>query len=280
MLRPWIVVACCLTLSAAGSAQSAQRAGFTPTIDTADAFTVQTAETYTQLAGPAAPARRRPSAWAIAGSLILPGAGQALLRQERFVPYAAAEAFFVLRYTQNFRDARRERDRYRTLAASVARAPFGNARGHGSFEYYESMDQFVESGAFDAVSGGDLDPEPDTTTFNGRMWLLARKTYWRDVALAPPRDSREWRLAESFYVNRAVRGELRWSWRDAQLEYDEFRRTIRRSNDAYRDALADLSVIIANHVLSSVDAFVSVRLRSRTGSEGRSLFIRGELPIR
>lgn len=278
MLRLSVILICCLTLAAAGSAQSARRAGFAMPVGDGATSTTQTAELHVRQ--PAPSQRATTSAWAIAGSLLLPGAGQAMLRQERFVPYAAAEAFFVMRYAQHFRDARRERDRYRALAASVARAPFGNGRGHGTFEYYESMEHFVESGAFDAVSGGELDPEPDTTTFNGRMWLLARKTYWRDVAVPPPRDSREWRLAEAFYLNRAVRGELRWSWRDAQLEYDEFRRTIRRSNDAYRDALTDLSVIIANHVLSSVDAFVSVRLRSRTGREGRSLFIRGELPIR
>lgn len=278
MLRLSLIPVCCLTLAAAATAQSARRAGFTLHVDAVAGSGIQSAEPPVRQAAPAQPSTS--SAWAIAGSLILPGTGQAMLRQERFVPYAAAEAFFLMRYAQHNRDARRERDRYRTLAASVARAPFGSGRGHGTFEYYESMEHFVESGAFDAVSGGELDPEPDTTTFNGRMWLLARKTYWRDVAVAPPRDSREWRLAETFYLNRAVRGELRWSWRDAQLEYDEFRRTIRRSNDAYRDALADLSVIIANHVLSGVDAFVSVRLRSRTGRDGRSLFIRGELPIR
>jgi hypothetical protein len=217
---------------------------------------------------------------AIIASLILPGAGQALLRQERFVPYAAAEAFFLMRYAQHSRDARRERDRYRALASNVARSPFASARPHGTFEYYESMASYLESGAFDAVAGGELDPEPDTATFNGRIWLLARRTYWRDVATPPTRDSREWRLAESFYASRAVRPEFRWSWRDAQLEYDEFRRTIRRANDAFRDALTDLSVIIANHALSGVDALVSVRLQSRVTTDGRSVGIWATIPFR
>jgi hypothetical protein len=225
------------------------------------------------------PAQKSTTAWAVVTSLIVPGTGQAMLGQERFVPYLAAEAFFLMRYAQHSRDARRERDRYRTLAASVARAPFGEARRHGTFDYYESMEHFVESGAFDAIGGGDLDPEPDSTTFNGQMWLLARRTFWRDVNVPPPRDSREWRLAEQFYLNRAVTQEFRWSWRDAQLEYDDFRRTIRRSNEAYRDALTDLSVIIANHVLSGVDALVSLRLRARNGPSGRDLSIRGEVPI-
>lgn len=263
---------CCLTCAVSVQAQSARRAGVSRVEHVADSATLPL---------PSAPSSRlAPSGWAVASSLIVPGLGQALLRQQRFAPYAAAEAFFLTRYAQHAREARRERDRYRTLAANVARAPFGAVTGHGSFEYYESMEHFVESGAFDAVLGGELDPEPDTTTFNGRMWLLARQTFWRDVAVAPARDSREWRLAETFYISRAVKPELRWSWRDAQLQYDEFRQTIRRSNEAYRDALASLSVIIANHVLSGVDALVSVRLRARTSGDGRGLMIRGEIPIR
>ncbi|HEV8362623.1 MAG TPA: hypothetical protein VGQ52_03820 [Gemmatimonadaceae bacterium] len=266
--------ACCLTCSIVAEGQSARRVGVGRIEQAADSAAV----TLTSRVAPSAAIK--PSGWAVASSLIVPGLGQAMLRQQRFAPYAAAEAFFLTRYVQHSREARRERDRYRTLAANVARAPFGSVSGHGTFEYYESMEHFVESGAFDAVLGGELDPEPDTTTFNGRMWLLARKTFWRDVGVTPPRDSREWRLAENFYISRAVKPELRWSWRDAQLQYDEFRRTIRRSNEAYRDALANLSVIIANHALSGVDALVSVRLRARTAGEGRGLLIRGEIPIR
>lgn len=264
-----------LTFGTAVQAQSAQRAGVGRSDGSARA-----SDAPLTRSGFAPPMRANPSAWAVASSLLLPGLGQVMLRQQRFAPYLAAEAFFLTRYAQHSREARRERDRYRSLAANVARAPFGTVIGNGSFEYYESMEHFVESGAYDALLGGEIDPEPDTTTFNGRIWLLARRTFWRDVRDAPPRDSREWRLAETFYISRAVKPEFRWSWRDAQLQYDEFRRTIRRSNEAYRDALANLSVIIANHALSGVDALVSVRLRARAGADGRSLMIRGEIPIR
>lgn len=261
----------CLTLAPLHAARPQAPAGIAPR------------QSATPAAAPAEDSTRfgaRGRSLAIIASLILPGAGQALLRQERFVPYAAAEAFFLMRYAQHSRDARRERDRYRALASNVARSPFSPARPHGTFEYYESMASYLESGAFDAVAGGDLDPEPDTATFNGRIWLLARRTYWRDVTTPPGRDSREWRLAESFYSNRAVRPEFRWSWRDAQLEYDEFRRTIRRANDAFRDALTDLSVIIANHALSGVDALVSVRLQSRITNDGRYVGVWATIPFR
>ncbi|HJU73774.1 MAG TPA: hypothetical protein VJ717_08495 [Gemmatimonadaceae bacterium] len=269
-MRIGCLVALCLTWPLGGAAQTAHRVGIGLASEPASAEASPPTQTTPQ----------RPSPWAVVASLVVPGAGQAFLRQERSVPYAAAEAFFVMRYAQHSRDARRERDRYRALAADVARAPFGAVRGHGTFEYYESMESYVESGVFDAIPGGELDPEPDTTTFNGRTWLLARQTFWRDVGTPPARDSREWRLAENFYLTRAVRPELRWSWRDAQLEYDEFRRTIRRSNEAYRDALTDLSVIVANHVLSGMDALVSVRLRSRPTTQGRGMAIRAEIPLK
>jgi hypothetical protein len=66
--------------------------------------------------------------------------------------------------------------------------------------------------------------------------------------------------ALELYESRAVRQPYRWSWRNAQLEQDLYRRTISRTNDAYRRATIDLSAVIANHLLSAIDAFAVVRL--------------------
>jgi len=204
--------------------------------------------------------------WAVLAAAAVPGAGQAILRQDRFVVYMAVEAFGWARYLTDLREGRRQRNSYRGLAREVARADFAIVRPTGDFDYYERMEHFVESGAFDVVPGGSLDPESDETTFNGSIWLLARQTYWEDPAVAPDRGSPAYVLAEEFYRRRAVSDAFRWSWRDAELEYDEFRRTIRQSNEAYRNSLAALGVIIANHALSTVDAFVTVRLRRRSGA--------------
>jgi hypothetical protein len=217
--------------------------------------------------------------WSVLASAALPGAGQVMLRQQRFIPYLAIEAFSWTRYLTHRRDGRKHRDFYRELAANVARRPFTQTPRNGDFEYYERMEHFTESGAFDAVAGGLLDPEPDTTTFNGSMWLLARRTYWLDIDLEPPRDSLAWRLAEAFYRGRAVSQEFRWSWRNAQPQHDEFRRTIRQSNDAFRSSLQDLGFVIANHVLSTVDAYVSVQLRRRRDHELRGTTLRVEVPF-
>jgi hypothetical protein len=215
---------------------------------------------------PDTPATHTP--WAVLASAIVPGAGQAILGQDRFIPYLAVEAYAWARYAGDKHRGRRDADRYRTLAKRVAQAAFAPAPPTGNFDYYERMEHFIESGSFDAMPGGDLDPEPDSTTYNGSVWLLARQTYWENPGKAPPRDSPEYLRAEAFYKSRAVASSFRWSWRNAQLEYDEFRRTIRQSNDGYRSALQDLGLVIANHALSTVDALVTIRLRRHASARG------------
>lgn len=228
----------------------------------------------------AADSGRRATAWSVLASAIVPGGGQALLRQDRVIAYLAVEAYAWARYVADAREGRRARASYRNLASEVARRPFASVRPVGSFDYYERMEKFLDSGAFDAVEGGDLDPEPDTTTANGAIWLLARETYWSDPAAPPPRDSPEYGRAETFYRERAVGPEYRWSWSNARLEYAEFRRTIRRSNNAYRTSLQDLGLVIANHALSTVDAFITVRLRRNVVSGLQRYELSGSIPLR
>jgi len=161
----------------------------------------------------------RATPWSILASAIVPGTGQAWLGQDRFVAYLAVEAYAWARYAADAREGRQARSSYRSLASEVARRPFSAARPVGDFEYYERMEHFAESGAFDAVPGGELDPEPDTTTANGATWLLARQTFWSNASEPPPRESAEYKFAEEFYRERAVGPAYRWSWSNAQLEY-------------------------------------------------------------
>ena len=181
--------------------------------------------------------------WAPLASLALPGSGQASLGQDRFLPYLAIEAYAWVRYANDRRDGERFRTEYRALARSVARSAFGPATLNGPFEYYERMEKWVESGAYDLVPGGTIDPETDTLTFNGAQWLLARRTFWQDPDAPPEPGSPEYLEALRFYRGRAIQPDFRWSWRDAQLAQDVFRRTIARSlrNGAHRSgALAAL----------------------------------------
>ena len=202
--------------------------------------------------------------WAPAASAALPGAGQAQLGQDRFVGYLAIEGFLWLRYLTDRREGIRQRNAYREVAREVSRAPYGGPKPTGDFEYYERMEHWIASGVFDAdASSPGLDPETDTTTFNGAMWLLARRTYWTRPDTPPPVGSPAYLAALSFYEQAAVRPAFEWSWRGARLEQDIYRRHIKDSNDAFRHAISDVGIVIANHVLSTVDAYISLRLRLR-----------------
>jgi hypothetical protein len=139
------------------------------------------------------------------------------------------------------------------------------------------MTHYLEAGRFDLVAGGGLEPETDSSTYNGSVWLLARRTFWSDPGSAPDTTSAEWQRAISFYRNRAYDQAYRWSWTNAPAEYSMFVGLIRESNVANRQALQNLGLIIANHVLSTVDAFITVRLH-RQGS-GRSFGLEGAIPL-
>jgi hypothetical protein len=157
-------------------------------------------------------------------------------------------------------EADEERDRYRDLAFTVARAPFTPAGRDTVFEYFEQMERFVDSGPFDTDPGPALTPTNDETTFNGSIWKLARETFLADPTAMPDTASVEYRRALDFYRRRAVGPNFRWSWRNAGLEQDLFRQSIRKSDDAFRSARQYLGLVLVNHLMSAVDAFVSERL--------------------
>lgn len=224
------------------------------------------------------PRVRRPRWWAPLASAAAPGSGQAVLGQKRWLPYLAFEVWAWIQYIDTRRDGGRRRREYQSLARDVARSRYPGPYPVGDFEYYEHMLHNLESGDFDLVPGGSLDPETDTTTYNGRRWLDARRLFWEDPNNAPPIDSEPYASALDFYETNAIPAQYRWSWRSARLEYDEFRRTIVRSNVAYKASVVHLGVIIANHALSAVDAFVTLRIRTRSGVPGY-LELHGELPM-
>src|SRR5688500_8884354 len=225
-------------------------------------------------------APRRPSAGLVtAASALVPGAGQAMLRQRRALAYFVLEAAGVAYYVKELRDGRSERNRYREIALTVSRAPFQPNGEIGSWDYYERMEKFIASGAFDVVPGGATDPESDTETFNGSIWLLARETYWRDPDMPPPPGSPEHVAALRFYEERAVTPGFRWSWLGQPAAYQDYRSAIAGSNSAFRSAEQTLSFIPANHFLSAVDAYVSVHMRLRRVPDGSAQLV-GTLPAR
>lgn len=214
-------------------------------------------------------------------SALVPGLGQGLLRQQRGIVYLAAEGYLILRALGAQRDASRQRDAYREIARTVARAGFGTERPDADWEYYERLQFVLESGAFNRTPGAGLTPESDPATFNGSIWRLARETFWRDPDVMPAPSSAEYQRAIEFYQRRAVGEAFRWSWRDAQLEQDLYRQTIDRSNESSRLARQMVGLLLANHALSLVDAYVSVRLRVFGETDGavRRVGVAGQVPL-
>jgi len=193
-------------------------------------------------------------------SLLVPGTGQLLGRHPRGAVYLVAEALLITRALTLNSYGRRDQDRYRELAAVVARAAYSPTLRDTVFEYYEQMGRWVESGPFDTDPGPGLAPPTDERTYNGQIWRLARTTFFPDPAQDPDTDSPEYQRALAFYTSRAIGPDFRWSWRNAGLEQDLYRQTIAASDEAFRGATTTLGIILVNHLLSAVDAFITERL--------------------
>jgi hypothetical protein len=249
--------------------------------------TARSLEVEPAVGTPSVPRRRldifaRDSAWWVPlASTLLPGLGQIRLGQDRFVAYAAVEAYAVLGWISAERESNRERDRYRALARNISRAFFESPGGDGDWDYYEAMKNYIESGVFTSGGGSDVIPETDLNTYNGIVWLKARElSHWDDPDIEPPRTSEEYQAAIRYYSEHAVRPEFRWSWRNAQLEWDDYRQSIRRTNDASRDAGHYLALVAVNHLLSTVDAFITLRLRGGLGAPKGTYRLTATIPLR
>ena len=206
--------------------------------------------------------------WAPAASLIIPGAGQALLGQQRSVAYLAAEGFLLVQFFGAQRDVSAGIRDYQSIAVNAARRSFGGSFPKGPWVYYEEMENenFTASGVFDAIPGGEVNPETDVNTFNGFSWQLARQTFWTDPAVEPARESAQYQRAIDFYLKRAVRDEFRWSWRDAGLQRDAYRQAIAATNRSNQRKTNVLTALGANHLASVIDAYVTVRIRRYGGA--------------
>ena len=198
-------------------------------------------------------------------SLVIPGTGQLLAHQDRAAVYLAAEALVFSHYLQLEQDSRREGDQFRALAFLVAQRGFATVRRDTIFEYYETMERFDQSGRFDLDPGPGFAPETDPTSYNGSVWLLARRTFWADPDVPPPPTSAQYREAVSFYISHAVGPAYQWSWRDAGLQREAFRELIRRSDNAARRAQNQLGLLVANHLISALDALISSGLSGVAG---------------
>lgn len=215
-----------------------------------------------QQAGPLPPGA------AFVASAILPGAGQFMLDEERWVPFAVLEAWGWITFFTNHGRSRDDAGRYRDLAWEVARRVSVGERRDTVFEYYETLSHWSTSGAFDAdPEAPGIQPEPDGQTYNGDVWRLARSLLIPGGGNAPPGSPAHER-ALAYYMEHAIPAGYAWAWGPFGLEQERFRELIRSSDEAARAATLRLGMILANHMVSAVDALILARLREAVGADG------------
>ena len=207
---------------------------------------------------------------ATAASLLLPGAGQLMLGQRRWPIYAALEAVGWLVHLDRRRSGRRLRVEYRDAAWLEARSASPEPRRDGDWEYYERLEHWTSSGRFDAdAARAGVQPETDVETFNGSVWSLASDLY-------RPADEGEgtqaYARALEYYEGRAYPTALLWNWSGEEAGLERYRDLIDQSDEDLRTATVVLGAVVANHLFSAADAFVSARLaRPSPVSAGASL---------
>lgn len=190
-------------------------------------------------------------------SLILPGAGQFLQKRDRAVAYAAVETVGWWKLARDISERAKQESEFKFLARTVARARLSPNGPDGNWTYYESMRDYRDSGVF-TQNPSSLVPDDDPTTFNGHTW---------EIALATSGDSVQ---ALTQYAARAYKGNMLWSWSNAGIQYDVFKRATLNRDDANAAVVADATVIALNHLISMVDAFAAFRLDTKRLSDGRT----------
>lgn len=195
-------------------------------------------------------------------SLAVPGSGQYVMHQQRWLPYVAVEAWAWVRYLDRRSTARELSRQYKDFAWDVARRVSTGARQDTTFPYYEILIHYPASGAYDAQpSQAGIQPEFDLSTYNGQQWDLAQRLFI-PVGSAGDVSSPGYISALNYYAARAIPDAFAFAWNTGRLEQQVYSNVITDSDGAYRDATRMLGLILANHLTSAVDALISSRLRS------------------
>lgn len=214
---------------------------------------------------------------AFLNSLVVPGLAQYRQRQRRWIAYAGVEVLSAVLYLGARADALGLRDEYRTFAWSAARSGFSTEpRRDGNFEYYERLTRWRTSGRWDSdpVLEG-LQPESDPATYNGSVWALAMEIYNLDAAA--PQGSPAYARALEYYRENGYGPPFLWTWREGSGDQRRFAGLITTSDSRFRDARLALGVLVANHVFSALDGFITARLRALPDVDGVALTL--SLPV-
>ena len=224
------------------------------------------------------PARVLGEGEAFLSSLLVPGLAQYRQGQRRWIAYAGLEVLSAVLYLGARADALGLRADYRDFAWSAARSGLSTApRRDGDFEYYERLTQWATSGRWDADPALDgVQPEGDPSTYNGSVWTLAMQIFNLDPTA--PQRSPLYARALDYYRDNGYGPPFLWVWRGGTGDRLHFAGLISRSDIRFKDARLALGVLVANHVFSSLDGFITARLRALPDGGGVGLTFSATVP--
>jgi len=207
-------------------------------------------------------------------SALLPGSGQLYQGQDRGYLYIAAEAATIVGWVYFRNKGNDGKEEFIQYAWVYARENISTQNVRGDDAYYEHMARYVKSGEFDTDRNYDLndpftiDPTTESDSYNAGQWQIALITYGEpdntgEYVLPTPADSL---AALQYYATHAYQPTFYWDWtknntvddyRARQNHYLDLRD---ESNLAFQRATLSLVFLMANHVVSVVDAFLSSRI--------------------
>ncbi len=217
-------------------------------------------------------------------SALLPGSGQLYQGQNRGYLYIAAEVASITGWALFRNKGNDTKEEFIEFAWVNARENVSTQNVRGDDDYYEHLARWDRSGVFSKDPNYDIGdpftiaPEDDPGTWNGEQWRIASINHFEpDSTGAYTIGSRADSLAAlQQYSGRAyearyywdwtgqTQGELRDNYRALQNQYLDLRDD---SNLAFQRATASLVLLMANHVISVVDAFISAKIEL-PGGEG------------
>lgn len=224
-------------------------------------------------------------------SAVLPGGGQLYRGQKRGFAYIAAEVVTLSAWIFFRNEEDNNVQEYKDFARLYAREPIAdhdpwfsliqdrvNPNQQGDWDYYEHMANFRRSGRLDrdlnndyTQSGDlkDLDPETEyTDSFNHRQWNIARINYFQPDPDSDDPDaligsSADTLAAKEFYAKTSTPFSMAWDWGPPEqlgtANQNEYKRIIDDANSAARKAGFSLGMLLANHVVSTIDSYISVK---------------------
>ncbi len=183
--------------------------------------------------------------------------------RDRWPAYMAVELWAWIQFLDWRREGHRLQTQYKDLAWLVARRISTGPRTDAGWEYYEALTHFQSSGAYDS----------DPLSLRRPAGRRPHDLQWIDLGSRPgtlpsgkPREPRPRRARirtrrhpTTTWPEPMPPG-LAWDWGTSTLHQEEYTGLIRDSDEALRSSTGMIGVILANHLLSAVDALVSGRL--------------------